>query len=110
MMADTDFPRALSPPPEEASIPPNSGNDNALDAAPPALLERLRGYVASAGARLLLDEEAADQSLTEALRTAGANAALAHFVVDARAPVLYLDSYVPTGKGLDAWINEEMED
>lgn len=89
---------ALSPPPEEASIPHGTSGDNSLDAAPPALVERLRAYVASACARLLLDEEAADQSLTEALRTPGAVAALARFVADARAPVLYLDSYVPTGE------------
>lgn len=98
---DIDAERALSPPPEEASISPGrGGSDNALDAASPVLVERLRGYVASACARLLLDEEAADQSLSEALRTPGANAALARFVAEARAPVLYLDSYVPTGKGV----------
>jgi len=96
----------LSPPPEEASVSPGGGggspdNNTALDAetaAPPALMEKLRGYVASACARLLLDENAPDQALTEALRSPGAQAALARFVADARAPVLYLDSYVPTGE------------
>ena len=94
---------ALSPPPEEASVSPAASSHNlenqdaAATAASPALVGRLRGYVASACARLLLDEEAPDQSLTEALRLPGAQAALARFVADARVPVLYLDSYIPTG-------------
>lgn len=90
----------LSPPPEEASVSPAASSANLADQqqeASTALVERLRGYVASACARLLLDEEAPDQALTEALRVPGALAALARFVADARAPVLYLDSYVPTG-------------
>lgn len=104
---------ALSPPPEEASMSMSSmlplgggssSGENALDAANPVLVAKLGGYVGSAGARLLLDAEAPDQALAETLRSPGAQAALARFVADARAPVLYLDSYVPTGALGLGWV------
>jgi hypothetical protein len=69
--------------------------------ASPALVDRLHEYVIGvSGCLLALDgPEAAAGQVEQALKgSTSAQEAVARFVADARAPVLYLETFVPTGE------------
>lgn len=64
----------------------------------PAMMGRLKDYVSAIAARMFFELPEADDAMVEALNSPDAVEAISRFVGDARVPVLYFETCIPTGK------------
>ena len=65
--------------------------------ASPAMIARVRDYVGAVAARMLFEAAEPDDNMAEALKSKEATDVISRFIADARVPVLYFETSIPTG-------------
>ena len=86
--------------PHESGVPSSLHEQHAAAAVSPAMISRVKDYVSAVAARMLFELPEADDAMAETLNGPEAMDALSRFVGDGRVPVLYFETWIPTGESL----------